>query len=55
MPHPYLASYGGSKHALEGFFGGLRQEYELSNKNISFTMCILGLIGNHYLYINQWA
>ena len=45
MPQPYTVEYSASKYALEGFFGGLRQEFTLTKKDITITMCTLGAIG----------
>lgn len=45
MPQPYTVDYSASKHALEGFFGGLRQEFTLGKKDVAITMCTLGAIG----------
>ncbi|XP_068751240.1 hydroxysteroid 11-beta-dehydrogenase 1-like protein isoform X1 [Montipora capricornis] len=42
---PKFAVYSGSKHALHGFFGALRQDLVLQgNKGASMTLCILGAI-----------
>ncbi|XP_051893903.1 hydroxysteroid 11-beta-dehydrogenase 1-like protein isoform X2 [Pristis pectinata] len=41
---PYVASYSASKFALEGFFNSLRYELTMQKKNVSITLCILGLI-----------
>ncbi|GAU92950.1 hypothetical protein RvY_04960 [Ramazzottius varieornatus] len=40
----YLLPYSAAKHALDGFFGGLRLELEAKNSNVSITFCVLGLI-----------
>ena len=42
---PYLIAYSASKFALDGFFGGLREELMMQNRPVSVTMCIIGLIG----------
>ena len=52
MPQPYTVAYSSSKHALEGFFGGLREEYTLANRNISITICTLGVIGIAFAWKN---
>lgn len=41
---PFVPIYSASKFALDGFFGGLRQELKMRNCDISITLCILGLI-----------
>ncbi|XP_067824732.1 LOW QUALITY PROTEIN: hydroxysteroid 11-beta-dehydrogenase 1-like protein [Heptranchias perlo] len=41
---PYLASYAASKFALDGFFSSLRRELAMQERNVSITLCILGLI-----------
>ena len=38
MSQPYTIEYSASKHALEGFFGGLRLEFTMTNKDIAITM-----------------
>ncbi|XP_052787866.1 hydroxysteroid 11-beta-dehydrogenase 1-like protein [Mya arenaria] len=45
LGQPFVSIYSGSKFALDGFFGGLRQELLLRNCDISVTTCVLGLIG----------
>lgn len=42
---PFTSIYSASKFALDGFFGGLRQELKLRNCDISVTVCVLGFIG----------
>ena len=42
---PFTASYAASKHAIEGFFGSLREEFITASKDTSITLCTLGLIG----------
>ncbi|XP_060594508.1 hydroxysteroid 11-beta-dehydrogenase 1-like protein [Ruditapes philippinarum] len=42
---PFVSIYSASKFALDGFFGGLRQELKLRNCDISITVCVLGFIG----------
>ncbi|XP_053387002.1 hydroxysteroid 11-beta-dehydrogenase 1-like protein [Mercenaria mercenaria] len=49
---PFVSIYSASKFALDGFFGGLRQELKLRNCDISITTCVLGLIGTENA-INQ--
>ena len=46
---PYLIAYSASKFALDGFFGGLREELMMQNRPVSVTMCIIGLIGKNRL------
>ncbi|XP_072834282.1 hydroxysteroid 11-beta-dehydrogenase 1-like protein isoform X2 [Pogona vitticeps] len=41
---PFTASYSATKFALEGFFGSLRHELAMQEKDVSVTVCILGLI-----------
>ncbi|KAL4235523.1 hypothetical protein ACF0H5_003920 [Mactra antiquata] len=41
----YVTGYSASKFALGGFFGGLRQELRMRNRDVSITLCTLGLIG----------
>ncbi|XP_038633402.1 hydroxysteroid 11-beta-dehydrogenase 1-like protein [Scyliorhinus canicula] len=41
---PYAASYSASKFALDGFFSSLRQELALQGRDVSVTLCILGMI-----------
>ncbi|XP_072924466.1 hydroxysteroid 11-beta-dehydrogenase 1-like protein isoform X1 [Hemitrygon akajei] len=41
---PYVTSYSASKFALDGFFNSLRLELMMEKKNVSITLCILGLI-----------
>ena len=36
-----------SQHALEGFFSSLREELIMAKKNISITICSMGLIGEY--------
>lgn len=43
---PKSAAYSGSKHALHGFFDGMRQDLALKgHSGISTTLCVLGIIG----------
>ncbi|NXA85270.1 DHI1L protein, partial [Melanocharis versteri] len=44
MPTPFTTSYSATKFALDGFFGSLRHELIMQKKNVSVTLCILGLI-----------
>uniref|UniRef100_A0A8D0GR66 Hydroxysteroid 11-beta-dehydrogenase 1-like protein n=1 Tax=Sphenodon punctatus TaxID=8508 RepID=A0A8D0GR66_SPHPU len=41
---PFAAPYTATKFALEGFFASLRQELVMQQKEVSVTVCILGLI-----------
>uniref|UniRef100_UPI00398E6FB1 hydroxysteroid 11-beta-dehydrogenase 1-like protein isoform X3 n=1 Tax=Pristiophorus japonicus TaxID=55135 RepID=UPI00398E6FB1 len=41
---PYAASYSASKFALNGFFSSLRHELAMQGRDVSVTLCILGLI-----------
>lgn len=45
MGQQYVGLYSASKFALDGFFTALRQELISRSKDVSITMCILGLIG----------
>ncbi|XP_052658063.1 hydroxysteroid 11-beta-dehydrogenase 1-like protein isoform X3 [Harpia harpyja] len=44
IPTPFTTSYSATKFALDGFFSSLRHELIMQNRNISVTLCILGLI-----------
>uniref|UniRef100_A0A8B9FS30 Hydroxysteroid 11-beta-dehydrogenase 1-like protein n=1 Tax=Amazona collaria TaxID=241587 RepID=A0A8B9FS30_9PSIT len=44
IPTPFTTSYSATKFALDGFFSSLRHELSMQKKNISVTLCILGLI-----------
>ncbi|NXF72314.1 DHI1L protein, partial [Sclerurus mexicanus] len=44
IPTPFTTSYSATKFALDGFFGSLRHELAMQKRNISITLCILGLI-----------
>lgn len=44
LGNPFTVSYGTAKHALNGFFNSLRQEFVLADNGISITVCILGSI-----------
>lgn len=44
IPTPFTTSYSASKFALDGFFTSLRHELTMQKKNVSVTLCILGLI-----------
>ncbi|NXO28876.1 DHI1L protein, partial [Cisticola juncidis] len=44
MPTPFTTSYSATKFALDGFFGSLRHELIMQRRNVSVTLCILGLI-----------
>lgn len=44
MPTPFTTSYSATKFALDGFFGSLRHELIMQKRNVSVTLCILGLI-----------
>ena len=45
IPQPYLIAYSASKFALDGFFGGLREELTMKGSDVSVTICIIGFIG----------
>ena len=45
MPFPFMTGYSVPQHAVEGFFGTLREELILENADISITFCVLGMIG----------
>ncbi|XP_056003922.1 hydroxysteroid 11-beta-dehydrogenase 1-like protein [Ostrea edulis] len=42
---PFTAVYSATKFALDGFFGGLRQEFKLRGCDVSITLCVIGLVG----------
>ncbi|XP_013414799.1 hydroxysteroid 11-beta-dehydrogenase 1-like protein isoform X2 [Lingula anatina] len=42
VPVPGMAVYTASKHAIQGFFGVLRQEMVMRNTGVSVTSCIVG-------------
>ncbi|NWW79184.1 DHI1L protein, partial [Climacteris rufus] len=44
MPTPFTTSYSATKFALDGFFGSLRHELLMQQRDVSVTLCILGLI-----------
>ncbi|NXN82885.1 DHI1L protein, partial [Bombycilla garrulus] len=44
MPTPFTTSYSATKFALDGFFGSLRHELIMQRRDVSVTLCILGLI-----------
>ncbi|NXO02378.1 DHI1L protein, partial [Rhinopomastus cyanomelas] len=44
IPTPFTTSYSATKFALDGFFTSLRHELNMQKRNISITLCILGLI-----------
>ncbi|XP_015741718.1 hydroxysteroid 11-beta-dehydrogenase 1-like protein [Coturnix japonica] len=44
IPTPFTTSYSATKFALDGFFGSLRHELMMQRKNVSITLCVLGLI-----------
>ncbi|XP_064325902.1 hydroxysteroid 11-beta-dehydrogenase 1-like protein isoform X2 [Phalacrocorax carbo] len=44
IPTPFTTSYSATKFALDGFFSSLRHELVMQKRNISITLCILGLI-----------
>ncbi|XP_072213394.1 hydroxysteroid 11-beta-dehydrogenase 1-like protein isoform X2 [Excalfactoria chinensis] len=44
IPTPFTASYSATKFALDGFFGSLRHELMMQGRNVSVTLCVLGLI-----------
>lgn len=44
IPTPFTTSYSATKFALDGFFSSLRHELIMQNRNVSVTLCILGLI-----------
>ncbi|NXS25212.1 DHI1L protein, partial [Mystacornis crossleyi] len=44
MPTSFTTSYSATKFALDGFFGSLRHELIMQKRNVSVTLCILGLI-----------
>ncbi|XP_013057378.1 hydroxysteroid 11-beta-dehydrogenase 1-like protein isoform X2 [Anser cygnoides] len=44
IPTPFTTSYSATKFALDGFFSSLRHELIMQKRNISVTLCILGLI-----------
>ncbi|XP_041566840.2 hydroxysteroid 11-beta-dehydrogenase 1-like protein isoform X1 [Taeniopygia guttata] len=44
IPTPFTTSYSATKFALDGFFSSLRHELIMQKKDVSVTLCILGLI-----------
>jgi len=52
---PTMAPYSASKFALQGFFSSLRQELLFKDKDVSITICVLGLIAtdNAIAYIKE--
>ncbi|NWS32980.1 DHI1L protein, partial [Polioptila caerulea] len=44
IPTPFTTSYSAAKFALDGFFSSLRHELIMQKRNVSVTLCILGLI-----------
>ncbi|NWT70595.1 DHI1L protein, partial [Prunella himalayana] len=44
MPIPFTTSYSATKFALDGFFSSLRHELIMQKRDVSVTLCILGLI-----------
>ncbi|KAM7080973.1 hydroxysteroid 11-beta-dehydrogenase 1-like protein isoform 5-T5 [Ciconia maguari] len=44
IPTPFTTSYSATKFALDGFFSSLRHELNMQKRNVSVTLCILGLI-----------
>ncbi|KFV01868.1 Hydroxysteroid 11-beta-dehydrogenase 1-like [Pterocles gutturalis] len=44
VPTPFTTSYSATKFALDGFFSSLRHELIMQKRNVSITLCILGLI-----------
>ncbi|KFP25709.1 Hydroxysteroid 11-beta-dehydrogenase 1-like [Colius striatus] len=44
VPTPFTTSYSATKFALDGFFTSLRHELIMQKRNVSVTLCILGLI-----------
>ncbi|KFV93129.1 Hydroxysteroid 11-beta-dehydrogenase 1-like [Fulmarus glacialis] len=44
IPTPFTTSYSATKFALDGFFSSLRHELIMQKRNVSVTLCILGLI-----------
>ncbi|RLV84447.1 hypothetical protein DV515_00016217 [Chloebia gouldiae] len=43
MPTPFTTSYSATKFALDGFFSSLRHELITQKRDVSVTLCILGL------------
>lgn len=41
---PFATSYSATKFALDGFFSSLRHELAMQKKDMSITLCVLGLI-----------
>ncbi|XP_030639899.1 hydroxysteroid 11-beta-dehydrogenase 1-like protein [Chanos chanos] len=41
---PFVAPYTATKSALNGFYGSLQHELAMQNRNVSITICTLGLI-----------
>lgn len=45
VPQPYVSAYSATKFALDGFFGGLREELKIKGSQVSITFCIIGFVG----------
>ena len=47
-----MTAYSASKHALNGFFGGLRNDFKMASPpiDVSVTCCNLGLIGIEVMF-----
>ena len=39
---PFASGYSATKFALDGFFSGLRQEFEIQRMDVSVTLFIIG-------------
>ena len=46
---PYFVPYVSTKHALQGFFGGLRHEFAMKNSGVSITVAVIGRIGKIFI------
>ncbi|NXI54544.1 DHI1L protein, partial [Chloroceryle aenea] len=44
IPTPFTTSYSATKFALDGFFSSLRHELGMQKRNVSITLCILGVV-----------
>ncbi|NWI68515.1 DHI1L protein, partial [Todus mexicanus] len=44
IPTPFITAYSATKFALQGFFGSLRHELIMQRRDVSVTLCVLGLI-----------
>ncbi|RLV84463.1 hypothetical protein DV515_00016204 [Chloebia gouldiae] len=53
MPTPFTTSYSATKFALDGFFSSLRHELITQKRDVSVTLCILGLTDRVSIGVHQ--